>query len=254
MPVTTRRPTAEMLFEEYLDDHGYEWEHEPDLGIPTVPDYAVRRNEAELVCEIKQFCTQAIRELGESAGGPVAVPPKLLYGTIRAQIDAAARQLKPLAGRGIPLVIILANPARATVTLDPGTLFHAMYGGGHWALPQQLLPSIDQWPIPSSAGRDGALTTKHAYISAVGGLRGQQTLSRFAPTEHPGASQNLEVVESLSDRATPLPANVFDGSADARWAPDEGGRYRQTAGIQRAGSIPEPEYADGFTWLVDGDL
>jgi hypothetical protein len=104
------RPAAEVLFERYLEAHGYEWEHEPDLRIVTAPDYRIRRSGVEVICEVKEFETQAIRELSEAAGTPVVVPPKLLYRTIRSQLDSAARQLRPLAGRGLPLVVVLANP------------------------------------------------------------------------------------------------------------------------------------------------
>jgi hypothetical protein len=251
--VTADRPAAEIMFEEYLDAHQYEWQHEPDLGIPSAPDYAIRRNGTEVVCEVKQFRTQAIRELGEAAGGPVVVPPKLIYRTIRSQVDAAARQLKPLAGRGIPLVIVLANPDRATVLLDPATIFHAMYGGGHWAVPDKSQPSIDRWPIPSSAGRDGALTAKHAYISAVGALRSVRPLvsGRDEPVDLASGARYLEIVESVSTTAAVLPATVFDGAADARWAPDERGRYRQVAGLQRPDGVPEPEYVEGFARPAD---
>jgi len=246
-----KRPAAELLFEEYLDAHAYGWEHEPDLNIDTAPDYRIRRAGVEVICEVKEFETQAIRALGQAAGGPVVVPPKLLYRTIRAQLDSAARQLRPLAGRGLPLLVVLANPSGATVSLDPPALFHAMYGGGglaapggDWAAPGATMPSIEQWPLPTAAGRDGALTAKHDYISAVVALRDRRDpAAPFDAPPQPGSRQPpyVHVVESLSHAAIPVPANVFDGMSDARWSPDADNRYCQVAGALRAGSVRDRE-------------
>ena len=146
-----------------------------------------------------------------TAGGPVIVPPKLLYRTIRSQIDAAARQLRSLAGRGLPLVVVLSNPSAATVLLDPPTLFHAMYGGGNWAVPDAATPSIDQWPMPTAAGRDGALTASHHYISAVAALRTRRDPA--APFDAPPARAPLQlpyvhVIDTLSAAAIPVPAHM----------------------------------------------
>lgn len=234
------RPHAEVLFERYLRAHGYEWEHEPELGVSSRPDYRVRRSGVEAICEVKQFETRAIREFGEAAGGPVVVPPRLLYDTIRNQLDSAARQLKPLADRDIPLVVVLANPLRATVLLDPPFLFHAMYGGGHWATDGEPTPSIEAWPIPTAAGRDGALTNQHTYIGAVVAL-----FTRRDPTAHfdaPPVPRNdpspyVHVLDTLSDAAVRLPDQMFDGPSDARWSPDDRNHYRQISGVIRPGGM-----------------
>jgi hypothetical protein len=238
-------PSSERLFEQYLDVLGYTWEYEPDLGIQTAPDYRVARGDDELICEVKQFETRAIRDLGAAAGGPVIVPPNLLYDTIRNQIDSAARQLRPLAGRGLPLVVVFANPSRATVLLDPQTLFHAMYGGGHWVIPGDASPSIEAWPIPTSAGRDGALTAKHLFISAIVALQERRDPGALfdATPLPPGSSPRpyVHVIDTRSESAVSLPRTVFDGPNDARWSPDEDHRYRQVAGTLRPGSIRDDD-------------
>jgi hypothetical protein len=242
--VARSRPAAELLFERYLDAHNYEWEPEPDLGIATAPDYRISRSGTGVICEVKQFETQAIREMGDAAGGPVVVPPKLLYRTIRAQLDSAARQLRPLAGRQLPLVVVLANPSAATVWLDPPALFHAMYGGGGWAILDDAIPSIEVWPIPTADGRDGALTAKHSFISAVAALRERRDPEAlFDPPLQPGALQPpyIHVIDALRQAAVPLPPNIFDGLSDARWSPDQDHRYHQVTGVLRAGSLRDHE-------------
>jgi hypothetical protein len=116
---------SELIFETYLQAHHYSWQYEPDLGVPGRPDYMISRGGSAAICEVKEFETDAIRELGAEAGGPVIVPPRLLYRTIRRQVRAAASKMRPLASRGIPIVVVLANPQHASVTLDPRTVFHA---------------------------------------------------------------------------------------------------------------------------------
>ena len=242
--VTRQRPAAESRFERYLDAHAYGWEHEPDLGIATAPDYRIRRGDTSAICEVKQFETTAIRELGARAGGPVIIPPELSYRTIRNQIDSAARQLRPLADRGLPLVVVLANPSRATVLLDPPTLFHAMYGGAHWAAPDDPLSSIETWPIPTAAGRDGAMTAKHDFISAIVALqvRRDPGASFDAPVALTSSSAPYaHVVDALSSSAVPVPTTVFDGASDARWSPDRDRRYRQVTGVLRPGSVRDDD-------------
>jgi hypothetical protein len=168
------QPESEVTFEAYLRMHGYAWEYEPDLGIPGRPDYVISRGRSTAVCEVKEFETGAIRELGKQADGPVVVPPRLLYRTIRAQVRAAASKMRPLADRALPLVIVLSNPQRATVLLDPRTLFHAPYGVPDPACPA---PSAHGLRIhasarPTHAGRGGVLTAQYPFISAVAVLHG----------------------------------------------------------------------------------
>lgn len=209
-------------------------------GSQQAPDYRIVRSGVEVICEVKPFATQAIR----AAGGSVAVPHRLLYRTLRRQLDAAARQLRPLATRGLPLVVVLANPTRATALLDPPTLFHTMYGDGGWVVPDRAMPSFEQWPQPTAGGRDGALTANHQFISAVLALGTRRDPG--APFDAPPEQGGLEgpyvhVLDTLSGTATRLRTGVFDATGDARWAPDEHNRYRQVAGVPRPGCIPESD-------------
>jgi hypothetical protein len=51
-----RRYPGEILFEAYLAEHGYpDPDYEPDLGVPTRPDYLVTRGGAEAICEVEEF-------------------------------------------------------------------------------------------------------------------------------------------------------------------------------------------------------
>jgi len=52
---STSHDPGELLFERYLAENGCTFEHEPDLGVSTRPDYLVHRDGAEVVCEVKSF-------------------------------------------------------------------------------------------------------------------------------------------------------------------------------------------------------
>lgn len=241
----SEQPESEVTFEAYLRLHGYAWEYEPDLAIPGRPDYVISRGRSIAVCEVKEFETTAIRELGQRAGGPVTVPPRLLYRTIRAQVRAAARKMRPLADRALPLVIVLSNPQRATVVLDPRTLFHALYGvldPEAPAPPAQGL-RIHAWPMPTYAGRGGVLTAQYPFISAVAVLHGVVGAEVFILNAGPHGEEAplgvtdrerpifLHVMHAVSEEATPVPDDLFDAPYDAHWKVNEAGAMAQVFGL-----------------------
>jgi hypothetical protein len=122
--------TSEQWFDEYLLDHGYTFETEPDLCVPTRPDRLIGRADFEAVCEVKEFTTDAMQRRWPEGGSR--------FGTFRAQewflnvrrtISDAAEQLEPLSGDHRPLVIVLANPHGTAVPIGDGhELMQAMYG------------------------------------------------------------------------------------------------------------------------------
>lgn len=134
-------------------------------GIEKKPDYLVCRDAIEIVCEVKEFKTRAITEHLEKMGGAAFLPEKLVYGPVRAKIDDAAPQLKPLVGRGLPLVVVLSNPHRADVHMDPEDIALAMYGNPAYTITVGPEGAVGEGTY--FAGRDGELTGHHPYISAV---------------------------------------------------------------------------------------
>jgi hypothetical protein len=121
-------------------------------------------------------------------------------------------------------------------------LFHAMYGGGHWAHPGDPRPTIEAWPIPTSGGRDGAMTAKHAFISAVVALHERRDPSASvdaAPEPSAEGVPYVHVMDALSSGAVPVPSTAFDATSDARWSPDADVRYRQVRGTLRRGGVAD---------------
>jgi hypothetical protein len=58
--VRANATAGELLFEEYLADHGYDApQHERDLGVGKRPDYVVERGGHRCVCEVKDFAPDA---------------------------------------------------------------------------------------------------------------------------------------------------------------------------------------------------
>jgi hypothetical protein len=176
---------------------------------------------------------------------------------VRRAITDAARQLEPLAGDSRPLVIVLANPHGVIAEIDGGHLIEAMYGDLMVTFPldtETCEPAEEpQWTL----GEGGRLAEEQApWVSAVVGLhRGDRrrdwerewiekwkatnwadgppaaddALTRFqayqaglegaikAEDAPSGELFRLDVVESLSDDAVPLPRNLLDADEDRRW-------------------------------------
>src|SRR5256885_349453 len=95
---------SEKWFERYLATAGYAWQYEPDLGVPTRPDYLVSSDAGQLVAEVKEF--DAPPASSTRPGRAFVLSPKEEFGQVRRLIRRAAPQLKPLADRGWPLVAV----------------------------------------------------------------------------------------------------------------------------------------------------
>lgn len=127
---------AERRFAAYLDSHGYQWSHEPDyqaefsLAAPlaTKPDFLVTREGSRAVAEVRQFESTRIRDRAGKPGGHSSSSTVARYGVLRSGIWEKAKQLRPFAGLGVPLVVVLANPLGADVWLDEHYVQAAMWG------------------------------------------------------------------------------------------------------------------------------
>jgi hypothetical protein len=197
------------------------------------------------------------------------IPDAEVYGPIRNQVKEAAKQLKPLAVRGIPLVVVLANPDEARVNLSVESVIAALYGNPQWTMQIDTATgaAVDEGHL--ELGRDGKLTNDHAYLSAVVLLRrrelaldardkilaelrkgydGEATtveerqkravaiieeLERHDLPE--GHYFYVEVIETLSQDAVPLPEAWFCGERDRRWRHNADGYYELIYG-----SPPDP--------------
>jgi hypothetical protein len=221
---------ADEWFEIYLLDHGYTpGAHEPDLkdrGIRSRPDFLPTNTSGErIVCEVKAFgpntLTQRLR-----LGGFFTTSGKELWIPVLNQVRDAARTLKLVQPLGLPLVVVITNThPEVFVDLSVDSVAHTLLG------------------------RSGKLTRDHRYISAIALLRREdhahveqrkvtarvrettpgwdelphvEQVTRYLEalegcTFSEGATYWLDVIETRSSEAVPLPDAWFAGPRDSRW-------------------------------------
>ncbi|MEW2172373.1 hypothetical protein AB0935_20925 [Streptomyces sp. NPDC007027] len=238
---------AEGRFSRYLKERSYTFVREPDnLGIEKRPDFLISVSKYQLAAEVKAFDTFGILERLEP-GQVGARSLKDALKPIRKQIEGAAGQLKGLQGREMPLVVVLDNPVGRPIPMDASMIMSAMYG--------DLTVHLNGDPNGTAtselvAGRNGQLRNYHPYISAVVVIRREDLAAQWAakwmddhlaqfPDFRKGDVKPLveafaeaqqyapegdvlyvEVFETISEAAVPLPRDVFDGPRDLRWVPN----------------------------------
>jgi hypothetical protein len=251
--MSTLPDPAEARFERYLRELGYSQVHHPDLGTGKRPDYLVRTRHHELVCEVKSFDTDgAFRD-----AGPIgARSQQKVLAPIRKQIGKAAEQLKGIPDR--PLVVVLANPRRCPVPLAPVSVMAAMYGDITVEIPVNADESGAHATWTTGANRKLAVFDPeigeqvgghHEYISAVAVLRQKDLAFRewsrrwkernrdSSSTTHEETAAfldeawgdgvphsddvHMDIFETISDQAVPLPRDAFNGPHDRRWVPND---------------------------------
>jgi hypothetical protein len=216
-PMSDTTTTSERWFDEYLRTNGYDFEVEPDLGVRTRPDRVIRRVDAEAICEIKEFTTDAMRRrFPEGGSGFSSFSSNEWLLNVRRAITEAASQLEPLAADPRPLVIVLANPRGVIAEVDDHHLIEAMYGdlvvrfnlnietGG---------PASDpEWVLGGGGGRLGE--EKAPWVSAVVGLhRGDR--QRDWQDEYWQAWKVENWPEGLpSDEEAPAVIQAYQGDLD----------------------------------------
>jgi hypothetical protein len=220
------------MFEAYLGEREIEIPaHEPDLGVNTRPDYLVEWCGASCVCEVEEFARTTNSLPGD--GGSWAMSTVLR--PIRSKIKEAARQLKPLADRGLPLAVVIGNPRNAPVIMGDQEIVWAMYGDPAVRLYGAGTAGADT-PV-FVAGRNGKLTGDHQYLSAVVVLRDRaraadvydavcagcattnealraMRLAREAGKVPGGSYPVVDVFKTASPTATALPDVIFSGRHD----------------------------------------
>ena len=134
---------GERRFAAYLDEYGYSWKHEPDyqaeLGLAgsleTKPDFLVERGGHRTVAEVRQFETTTLQDYLANSGRAGVMSPQQLFGPVRSAIFEKARQLGPLAGADVPLLVVLANALNKLVMLDDFHVQAAMWGNPGYVIP-----------------------------------------------------------------------------------------------------------------------
>lgn len=254
---------AEAWFARCLTERGYAFEYEPDLQIDRRPDFLVHVDGVRIAAEVKAFDPHAEADelmkyyrAVQAGEAPPTRTRKLedVLKPMRNQIHAAAKQLRGLRDRAMPLVVVLANPgSRLVPVTEPAMVVSAMYGD--LGLEAPLLPGGHVGEFRTVMQRNGKLTNDHPYISAVVVVRRELRAERwahdwfsthqgeFAPDDLAGVLSALkaasvdapdgdelfmDVYETVSTGAVPLPRHVFNGPGDRRWIPDK----TQTALVQ----------------------
>lgn len=245
---------SEEWFDRYVRDHGHDpGEPEPDLGITKRPDRLIRWNGSEVVCEIKQFDNDPHEGW---SGQARSSSMKEVLKPIRRTVSYAAEQLKPLDGRGLPLVVVIGNPNGMPIPLSPDDLIWALYGDPVWKIPIDVGTGGPAGETEFGADRNGQIRNLHQYLSAVLVLRHRENAQDWANelwtrtkremgiekvTDY---KQPVEIAERVfaeeaearerglipegdyfyadvfvtaSKSAAPLPEDVFDGPRDSRW-------------------------------------
>jgi hypothetical protein len=251
---------GETLMARWLDRRALTYEFEPDWGVQTKPDFRVSSADEQVAIEVESIeswggLDAVVKALEERiARDPASAnrpPPgggfkrsmdKALR-PLRTQIRHAARQLKPLAGSGIPLVVAVANPYDRPVPFSVDMMISAMYGDPGYEFPS------DGGPGRMVLGRNGKLWNDHPYVSAVmvirqalgaheaAGLWFEENRPRFGSApEMPKEARRLsaagyfgdeqevavDLVETKSDAAR-VPAWLVGGPGDTHWVPNDDG-------------------------------
>lgn len=239
---------GEHLFGTYLAARGYEvLGRHVDLGTAKRPDFLVRAGDREVVVEIKTFDPSPIPPASRHSGfGARNLTP------VRTHIGTGAKQLRAIPGR--PLVVVLTSPTDPFVPLSPMEVMQAMYG--------DLSVRFGATGLEGYLGRnaklhiaepDGTSHGHHAHLSAVAVLRCAPAVERRAVVwlrEHihtydndlaaytdalqhaeragePEEACYLDVFETVSETAVPLPRAIFNGPLDGRWGRTAPGKYGQ---------------------------
>jgi hypothetical protein len=265
------KTSGDELFERYLREHGYEaGPHEPDLaehGIAKRPDFLPELGELQIACEVEQFTSGASaleRRLADQR--TISASGKEVYGPIRNHVAKAAQQLKPLTALELPLVVVLANPEGAMIDLSVQHVLSALYGDPTFTMKIDPTVGAAVGEGRLEFGRDGKLTNDHPYLSAIALLRRREhradRIAEIAAEERSDRDPSdldeattealkllqrldrehlpegdylyVDLIETLSDAAIPLPEAWFDHERDSRWRLNADGYFELVRGPLRS--------------------
>jgi hypothetical protein len=130
----TQKTTSEIFFEQFCTQHGVRWEQiatEAADGVKT-PDYVIFPKETKVIAEVKEVQENAterrqrekLEEVGWSTFGDGKVGDRA-----RDIIETAAKQLRRMAKRKCPAMIVIYNPSfLLRHHTEPHAIKAAMYG------------------------------------------------------------------------------------------------------------------------------
>jgi hypothetical protein len=221
---------ADEWFEIYLLDHGYApGEHEPDLtsvSIGSKPDFLPTNASGEqIACEVKAFGPNRLtRRL--QLGRFFSTLGDELWTPVRDQVRAAARTLKPVQPLGLPLVVVITNTdPRVFVDLSVETVTRTLLGrGGKLTRDHRYLSAIALLRREDHAYVEQRELTAHVRETTPGWdeISRPEQINRYVEAVlgrsfSDGATYWLDVIETRSPAATPLPDDWFAGPRDSRW-------------------------------------
>jgi hypothetical protein len=155
-----QRTAGDRIFEAYLREHKVPVpEHEPDLGVGRRPDYLVALDGHKCLCEVKEFAPTT-----NSIPGSGSWPMETVLKPIRSKVHEGARQLRPAADLGHPLVVVLTNPHHAPVILGEQEVLWALEGD---PVVRMHVGSTATGPPIHTVGQNGELRHDHPYLTAV---------------------------------------------------------------------------------------
>jgi hypothetical protein len=221
---------ADEWFETYLLDHGYTpGEHEPDFtsaGIGSTPDFLPTNASGEqIVCEVKAFRPNRLTRRLEMARFFITSGDEL-WTPVRNQVREAARTLKPVQPLGLPLVVVITNThPRVFVDLSVETVAGTLLGrGGKLTRDHRYLSAIALLRREDHAYVEQRKITARVRATTPGWdeLSRPEQINRYVEavegrTFSEGAEYWLDVIETRSPTATPLPDHWFAGPRDSRW-------------------------------------
>lgn len=167
---------SERRFASYLEAHGCLYEHDldwrerfPEATTAKSPDFLVSRaGEPLAICEVKEWRSSAVdRRLAVQRFGSFS--SEEVHQTAADAVQAAAgEQLRPFAGVGLPLVVVLANPHHRLVPLDRDGMTLSLFDTTDelQAGPDGLVRRVSVGAL-AATGADGSLHNPHPYLSAV---------------------------------------------------------------------------------------
>jgi hypothetical protein len=210
-----RKTRSEKRLERYLEAQGHAFEFEPDLGTHFKPDYKVALAATDIVVEVKEFKTNWLTERLSSIGSTDAGRPTR---AVRKGVRRAVEQLSELAGRGLPLVIVVSNPHQADVDLDPERVWATLYYDDG---PLQDNRADHVSAIAILQRRTAAQDWSEENVCRLGPLEALRVAVRAhrEGTVPEGETLYVTVLPTLSRKAAPLPPELFGGDRDTVWRP-----------------------------------
>ncbi len=171
------RTKSETLFEEFCLSSGIECSRIAESTTPR-PDYLVRLQRVDLVCEIKQLEAgqRELEALRRAAAGEAA--PYWDKNRLREKLKGVSRQLRQAAEDGVPTLLVVYDNSHFGMQLDDVDVKEALYG--QIGLP--VYTPTDGVPFAGGLffGGNRALTPAHnTSVSAVGVLERVEGVPRL---------------------------------------------------------------------------